>query len=269
MTSINNTSGTLYRIHTDRLGVPRKASTTTGAMVRVVPMSADGAGDTVNIIGAGPRMGRRYAGQYWDEESYVINNGYRSIYNGMYTSPDPLHMQTQSRYLGPAVYTYAANRPQVYQDPDGRIIPGLIAACALGACEAAAAAAEVTLLWIGRAVAAGAAAELIDMIGESTATMPMPTPPPENSEAALATAAAFAAAAAAATAVNTCSVDASCDARTKACYDLQLSPVKIPRGDPRRRVWGAQGDVCSACETKCRQTGRWPAFAEFGNCPSP
>lgn len=124
--SINNTSGTLYRIHTDRLGIPRKASTTAGVMVRVVPMSASGAGDTVNVYSGGPRMGRRYAGQYWDEESDVINNGYRSVYNGMFTSPDPLHMETQLTYLGPAAYTYAANRPQVYQDPDGQkpFVPG-------------------------------------------------------------------------------------------------------------------------------------------------
>lgn len=54
---------------------------------------------------------------------YPFNNGYRSVFNGRFTSPDPLHMQTQLSHLGPAVYTYAANRPQMYQDPDGRLPP--------------------------------------------------------------------------------------------------------------------------------------------------
>jgi len=51
-----------------------------------------------------------------------FNNGYRSLWFGRYTSPDPLHLQTQLSHLGAQAYTYAANRPQVYQDPDGRNI---------------------------------------------------------------------------------------------------------------------------------------------------
>jgi RHS repeat-associated protein len=118
--SINNTSGTLYRIHTDwRSAQGKYDDRVYGARCSDVGRR----GWRHRQHHRRPRMGRRYAGQYWDEESDVINNGYRSIYNGMYTSPDPLHMQTQGRYLGPAVYTYAANRPQVYQDPDGRLPP--------------------------------------------------------------------------------------------------------------------------------------------------
>jgi hypothetical protein len=62
---------------------------------------------------------------------YPLNNGYRSVWRGMFTSPDPLHMQTQLRHIGAQAYTYAANRPQVNQDPDGRFP---IAALPLLAC---------------------------------------------------------------------------------------------------------------------------------------
>jgi len=55
---------------------------------------------------------------------YPLNNGYRSLWNGRYTSPDPLHLKSQLRFIGAQAYTYAAHRPQVNQDPDGREIDG-------------------------------------------------------------------------------------------------------------------------------------------------
>lgn len=64
-----------------------------------------------------------------------LNNGYRTLIPGVvgfYSSPDPLHMQTQMNHLGPAVYAYAANRPFTYQDPDGRDPDGWESALAFG-----------------------------------------------------------------------------------------------------------------------------------------
>ena len=55
---------------------------------------------------------------------YPLNNGYRSLWNGRYTSPDPHHLATQIRFIGAQAYTYAAHRPQSWQDPDGRDIDG-------------------------------------------------------------------------------------------------------------------------------------------------
>jgi len=63
---------------------------------------------------------------------YPLNNGYRSLWNGRYTSPDPLHLQSQLRFIGAQAYTYAAHRPQVNQDADGRH-PLAFAALAAGA----------------------------------------------------------------------------------------------------------------------------------------
>lgn len=109
----------LYQVHTDRMGVPRFLSTT------AYPTSTLSGAPAVDAWGVGKdgslRTGIRYRGQYYDEESGFINNGYRSRIGPYFTSPDPLQLQTQLTHLGPAAYTYAANRPQMYDDPDGRL----------------------------------------------------------------------------------------------------------------------------------------------------
>jgi len=120
--SSSTNSGTLHAVHTDRMGIPRKVSTVAGTVVATLPMQTTGQGNTV-IIGAGRSLNHRYAGQMFDEETGLINNGYRSLWNGRYTSPDPLHLHSQMQFIGAQAYTYAAHRPQVNQDPDGRFIP--------------------------------------------------------------------------------------------------------------------------------------------------
>jgi RHS repeat-associated protein len=116
-------TGTLFYVFSDRMGVPRKLATTSGTVSARIVMDAFGVGQTA-YDATSPRLDTRYAGQHRDGESGYVNNGWRTkISATRYSSPDPLHADTQSSHLGAGVYTYAANRPQVFQDPDGRQIP--------------------------------------------------------------------------------------------------------------------------------------------------
>lgn len=51
-----------------------------------------------------------------------IANGWRYLIprTGTSTAPDPLHRMSAATFLGPQAYTYAAARPFMYVDPDGR-----------------------------------------------------------------------------------------------------------------------------------------------------
>ncbi len=159
---------------------------------------------------------------------YPLNNGYRSVLNGMFTSPDPLHMQTQLQHPGAQAYTYAANRPQVYQDPDGRFFPvlGIAGVCvASGACEAAGLAAIGTLGAMG--VIAGGAI-LGDSLGDylnstNTRFPPFPSLPDPSSLAA-------AAAAGAAAAVTACAVPLEAKCRMQAQKRFLQCVVNAPDG---------------------------------------
>ena len=105
---------------------------------------------------------------------YPFNNGYRSVLNGRFTSPDPLHVQTQLKHLGPAVYTYAANRPQMYQDPDGRLLFAIPVGLAVAEAAVYGAGAELSLstaLAWGSVMGVGAVcmlAGICDELGEPT-----------------------------------------------------------------------------------------------------
>ena len=133
--STNTNAGTLFHTHNDRMGVARKLTSTTGSSVARLDLQAFGGGLTHNDVSNAPAFNTRYAGQYYDNESQLLNNGYRTLIPGVvgfYSSPDPLHMRTQMSHLGPAVYAYAANRPFVYQDPDGRYFESAIDFAAIG-----------------------------------------------------------------------------------------------------------------------------------------
>lgn len=72
--------------------------------------------------GMRPSLQYRYAGQYEDGETELLENRYRSLIPGLgvYTSPESLHAWTSSRFAGPQAYAYTAARPLFYMDPDGR-----------------------------------------------------------------------------------------------------------------------------------------------------
>ena len=96
--------GTFFNLHSDRMGVVRKAATTGGTMRARLIMSPWGKGVLCNgsttscgaVTSTTPSMSYRYAGQYEDQESGLIANGWRYLIprTGTYTAPDPDHRQS-------------------------------------------------------------------------------------------------------------------------------------------------------------------------------
>lgn len=44
---------------------------------------------------------------------------------GIYLQPDPIHRSSAAAFAGPQAYAYAAGRPLVNVDPDGRLVAGV------------------------------------------------------------------------------------------------------------------------------------------------
>jgi RHS repeat-associated protein len=118
----------LYYISTDRMGVPRTAFAGDGTIVAAVTMDAWGRGKLEPVPDADsgspdpPSMQARYPGQYQDDETGLIENRYRTYIPelGMYTSMDAFPRSTEPGTFGPQYYAYAAARPLVLVDSDGR-----------------------------------------------------------------------------------------------------------------------------------------------------
>ena len=124
-----NYGPTAFHLHTDRMGLVRKISTTSGARLKRYISDAWGAssysgGDEVIDSAASPNpiWNWRYPGQYVDAGG-VYNEGWRDYIPdlGQFTGPDPLAMGTAYQHFGAQAYGYVASSPFRNVDPDGRM----------------------------------------------------------------------------------------------------------------------------------------------------
>ena len=124
--STDSSGSALRLLITDRMGRVRKLTNTSGtSLVRYV---WDAWGDTngsYKVIDASespmPEYGWGLPGQRGTGNGVTLN-GWRAYVPeiGRYTSPEPLHMSAAVSFAGPQAYSYAAARPLVFVDPDGR-----------------------------------------------------------------------------------------------------------------------------------------------------
>jgi RHS repeat-associated protein len=113
-------------LHTDRMGVVRKIARWDGAFkINRYVIDAWGSSNTAGLVvdtsfDPVPSWNWRYPGQYADAGG-VYNNGWRVYVPeiGQYTSPEPLHANLAAGFYGPQAYSYAAQQPLKYVDPDG------------------------------------------------------------------------------------------------------------------------------------------------------
>ncbi len=111
-----------WYIHGDHLNRPIAVTDTSGVAVHEdwLPFGAATASYALNA---------RFPGQWFQGENGLHYNWHRHYdpTTGRYTQTDPLGFVN-----GPSVYAYALNSPQVYTDPDGRLIPALVAGALIG-----------------------------------------------------------------------------------------------------------------------------------------
>lgn len=113
----------------DRMGVVRRiltSSLTSDAVLERLIMEPYGQGSVQDDRVSGstwnlPSMKGRNAGQYFDAESGLIENGWRMLApeTGGYISPDPMHQASSQGSYGPQAYAYASGRPLLLSDPLG------------------------------------------------------------------------------------------------------------------------------------------------------
>jgi RHS repeat-associated protein len=125
-TDNGNTTPTTYLLSTDTMGTPRRAfqrNTSLTQVTRLV-MTAWGDGTQMEYANGDPALPFRYPGQLEDDESYLVENRWRTYVPGLgsYTTPDPEH-RASVMMPGPQTYAYAHGNPLRYFDPTGRI-PG-------------------------------------------------------------------------------------------------------------------------------------------------
>ena len=127
--------GRFLAIHTDHLGTPRLITDDTSKPVWQWPYSAFGDNKPTGILKATPNpkaaitnqpqllkataateINLRFPGQYFDEESNLNYNYFRSYQptQGRYTQSDPIGLEG-----GPNVYLYANGAPLSFTDPLG------------------------------------------------------------------------------------------------------------------------------------------------------
>ena len=123
--SSSTATPTLYYIHTDHLGTPRQVTvpnnsvTTPGKLVwewKGEPFGTSYPNEDPTGSGTKFTMNLRHAGQYYDKETGLFNNGFRD-YNpvlGRYMQSDPIGLAG-----GVNTYAYVNAQPTRYTDPDG------------------------------------------------------------------------------------------------------------------------------------------------------
>jgi len=115
-----DTSPTLYFVHADHLNRPIRM--TDGSESVVWDAVYNPFGD-VNSINGSASNNMRFPGQYFLIEDGLHYNWYRHYDPtiGRYTQPDPLGFVD-----GPSIYVYAKLSPQMYVDPNGKLVGPLL-----------------------------------------------------------------------------------------------------------------------------------------------
>jgi RHS repeat-associated protein len=134
---------TLYRFIKDELGSPRLLiDVATGVITQQLDYDAFGVVTLDSNPGFQP-FG--FAGGLYDRDTKLVRFGARDYAAalGRWTTKDPLLWQGAQSNL----YVYANNDPVNLRDPQGTIVPVLVAACALGGCEAVAGALATAAVW--------------------------------------------------------------------------------------------------------------------------
>jgi RHS repeat-associated protein len=124
-------NGKLYQVHSDHLGTPRLVTDNTNAPVWQWPYSAFGNNRTTGVLSATTTssgqmtlratkapvaVNLRFPGQYWDDESNLSYNYFRSYRagDGGYTQPDPIGLGGGLNRRG-----YVNGDPLRFTDPLG------------------------------------------------------------------------------------------------------------------------------------------------------
>jgi RHS repeat-associated protein len=104
---------TLYQVHTDHLGRPKRITDAAKATVWQATYKPWGA---VQSISGSIINNLRFPGQYFQLETSLAYNWHRTYdpATGRYTQPDPLRFVD-----GPSIYAYAGNSPFMNVDPYG------------------------------------------------------------------------------------------------------------------------------------------------------
>jgi len=117
-------ANTTYFTHTDHLGTERMRTTVSGAVFETCTSLPFG--DVLSCTGTDDSP-YHFTGKPRDHESGLDNFGarYNSSSMGRFMSPDPVNL-TWKRLINPGntlnKYTYAANNPLLYVDPNGKDI---------------------------------------------------------------------------------------------------------------------------------------------------
>ncbi|MBC5766733.1 RHS repeat domain-containing protein [Ramlibacter albus] len=117
-------NGKVYAVHTDHLGTPRQITDADNKVVWQLAYSAPGTNEPTGILTAGNggqlratnpsiEVNIRGAGQYYDRESRLLDNGFRSIgRHGRYAQADPLGIYPGfNRYLHVGANPFGATDP--------------------------------------------------------------------------------------------------------------------------------------------------------------
>jgi RHS repeat-associated protein len=143
-------NGKFYQVHSDHLGTPRLVTDSANQPVWQWPYSAFGNNKTTGVLAATTTgngavtlkatkapvaVNLRFPGQYFDEESNLANNGFRSYrpFGGDFMQMDPIGLPGGFNRRG-----YVYGNPLTNIDPDGRmtqalpiLVPIVIVGCAL------------------------------------------------------------------------------------------------------------------------------------------
>jgi RHS repeat-associated protein len=108
---------TINYVHADDLGTPRVVTDSAGSTIWQWAYVGNPFGEQPPTSTTGYVLNLRYPGQYFDQETGLISNGFRDCYEpatGRYCQSDPIGLDG-----GLSTYAYVGNNPLSYTDPLG------------------------------------------------------------------------------------------------------------------------------------------------------
>jgi RHS repeat-associated protein len=110
------TTSTINYITADQLNTPRAVTNSAGAVIWQWAYQGNSFGEQQPTSAAGYVLNLRYAGQYYDAETGMINNGFKDYCPacGRYIQSDPIGLAG-----GISTYAYVSSNPMSDTDPSG------------------------------------------------------------------------------------------------------------------------------------------------------